>query len=226
MLKFPDFSRKLVCRACQRETTHRPLNRDRIDEDPKQIDAWTYTWRMALSMKCRDCGTMTFIIDHYVGDNRGGDPGVEKTEYFPPLPFRFKQKWFCDLPTSYQSTLNEVYVALDNSLYCLASGGTRTIIDCLIVDQIGDVGNFRQKVDTLVAKAIIDSDERESLLALIDAGSASMHRSFNPSKDLINHMMDILEKILFKVCIEPKEKKELKTKAEALRRETPRREQR
>jgi hypothetical protein len=168
---------------------------------------------------------MTFVIDHYIGHNSGGDPGVEKSEYFPPLPFRFKQKWFSDLPSNYQNTLNEVYGALDNSLYCLASAGTRMVIDRLIVDQIGDIGPFEQKVDGLVAKAIIDNDERDILLALINAGNASMHRSFNPSEDLINHMMDILEKILFKVCIEPKEKKELKEKAEALRRETPKREQ-
>jgi hypothetical protein len=196
-----------------------------IDEDSKQIDDRTYTWRMSLSMKCRDCGTMTYIIDHYMGHSMGGDPGVERSEYFPPLPFRFMPNWFSDLPENYRNTLKEVYDALDNSLYCLASAGTRTVIDCLIVDQIGDIGTFQEKVEGLVTKAIIDSDEREFLLALIDAGSASVHRSFNPSKDLVNHMMDILEKILFKVCIEPKEKQKLKEKAEALRRETPKRKQ-
>jgi len=50
-----------------------------------------------------------------------------------------------------------------------------------------------------------------------------MHRSFNPSVDLVQHMMDILEKILFKVCIEPKEKQALKEKAKALREKTPKR---
>ena len=37
-------------------------------------------------------------------------------------------------------------------------------------------------------------------------------------------MMDILEKILFKVCIEPKEKQALKEKVESLRKKTPKRE--
>jgi hypothetical protein len=176
-------------------------------------------------MQCGDCGTLTFIIDHYMGGDSCGDSSVERSEYFPPLPLRFKQRWFPDLPTNYQNTLNEVYGALDNSLYCLASAGTRTVIDSLMIDQVGDVGTFQEKVNALVAKAIIDGGEREMLLALIDAGSASMHRNFNPSREAINRMMDILEKILFKVCIEPKEQRELRAKAEALRRETPKREQ-
>ena len=223
MFELPDFSRPVVCRECKRETTHLRLSRTRVDKESKQIDSRTYTWRACLSMKCRDCGAMTFLIDHYVGHNMGGDPGVEKTEYYPALPFRFKPPWFKDLPDNYKETLNEVYIALDNSLYRLASAGTRTAIDCLIVDQIGDAGTFNEKVEGLVKKAVIDQDEKEILLALIDAGSASMHRSFNPSRDLVENMMDILDKILFKVCIEPKEKEELRKKAEALRKKTPKR---
>jgi hypothetical protein len=166
---------------------------------------------------------MTFLIDHYVGHNISGDPGVERTEYYPALTFRFKPLWFTDLPESYQETLNEVYIALDNSLYRLASAGTRTAIDCLIIDQIGDVGTFKDKVEGLVNKGVIDNDEKDILLALIDAGSASMHRSFKPDRDLVEHMMDILDKILFKICIEPKEKEDLRKKAEALRKKTPKR---
>ena len=90
MMRFPDYSRNIICRKCQRETIHQPLCRKRVDEEPKKIDSRTYTWRMSLSMKCRDCGNITFLIDHYVGHEMSGDPGIEKTQYFPPLTFRFK----------------------------------------------------------------------------------------------------------------------------------------
>lgn len=223
MVKLPDFSRLITCRECKRDTTHLCLDSSRIDKEAKQIDSRTYTWRACLSMKCRDCGSMTFLIDHYVGQNMGGDPGVEKTEYYPALPFRFKPTWFNQLPESYQEILNEVYIALDNSLYRLASAGTRTAIDCLIIDLIGDVGTFKDKVEALVNKGVIDNGEKDIFLALIDAGSASMHRSFNPDRDLVEHMMDILDKILFKVCIEPQENEELRRKAETLRKKTPKR---
>jgi len=177
-------------------------------------------------MRCRDCGTITFLVDTFVGHTHAmhGDAGIEKTEYFPPLPFRIRPNWLAKLPENYCSILNEVYSALDNSLFRLASAGTRTVIDCLIIEQIGDIGGFEEKVKELVSKGIIDGDEQEFLLVLIDAGSASIHRNFNPDENSIKHMMDILEKILFKVCIEPEEKQALKEKVEALRKKTPKRE--
>ena len=92
-----------------------------------------------------------------------------------------------------------------------------------MVDLIGDIGGFKVKARELVTKGIIDDDEHDILLTLIDAGSASQHRSFNPTEDIVKHMMDILEKILYKICIEPQEKQALKEKAEALRKETPKR---
>ena len=224
MAVIPDPTRRFICRTCQRETNHWPICRKRVDKDNVQIDRHTYSWRISSSMKCRECGTITFLVDTFVGHTMGGDPDIENTQYFPPLPFRIRPNWLKKLPENYHSILNEVYSALDNSLFRLASAGTRTVIDCLIIDQIGDIGGFEEKVKELVSKGIIDADERDILLPLIDAGSASMHRSFNPSQDLIKHMMDILEKIIFKVCIEPKEKQDLKEKAKALREKIPKRE--
>lgn len=161
---------------------------------------------------------------HICGSTTGGDSGIEKTEYFPPLPFRTRPNWLSELPENFRNVLNEVHSALDNSLFRFVSAGIRTVIDCLIIDQIDDIGSFKEKIKELVSKGLIDSDEQKFLLVLIDARSASIHRNFNPDKDLIKHMMDILEKILFKVCIEPKEKQALKEKVESLRKKTPKRE--
>lgn len=223
MPELPDPTRIFICRTCQRETHHWSICRKRVDEDNVKINSRTYSWRISSTMKCRDCGTLTFLIDTFVVHNMGGDPGVQNTVYFPPLPFRIRPIWLSKLPKNYLNLLKEVYNALDNSLYILASSGTRTVIDCLITEQIGDIGGFEEKVKELVNRRLIDNDEKDILLALIDAGSASMHRSFYPSKDLINHMIDILEKIVFKFCIEPEEKQALKKKAQALRKKTPKR---
>jgi len=220
---FPDQTRRFICRTCQRETNHWPICGKRVDKDNVQTDTHTYSWRISSTMRCRECSTITFLIDTFVGHTTG-DPDIEKTEYFPPLPFRIRPNWLAKLPENYRSILDEVYSALDNSLFRLASAGTRTVMDCLIIEQIGDVGGFEEKVKELISKGIIDSVEQDFLLVLIDAGSASIHRNFKPDEDSIKHMMDILEKILFKVCIEPEEKKALKEKVEALRKKTPKRE--
>ena len=129
MAVFPDPTRRFICRTCQRETNHWPICGKRVDEDNVQIDSQTYSWKISLTMKCRDCGNVTFIVDTYVGRNMGGDPGIENTEYFPPLPFRIRPNWLSKLSKNYLNILNEVYYALDNSLYILASAGTRTVIE-------------------------------------------------------------------------------------------------
>jgi hypothetical protein len=58
---------------------------------------------------------------------------------------------------------------------------------------------------------------------VIDTGSASAHRGFDPDESIINSMVDIMEKIIYKICIIPVNKKELKRKADLLREKTPKR---
>lgn len=224
-MQFPDMTRRFICRTCQRETGHWPIANGQVKGSQKKLQRVESSFQTFQVVQCKDCGSTTYCIDTKIHPGpMVGDSYVHKTDYYPPLPLRIRPNWLARLPENYRSILNEVYSALDNSLFRLASAGTRTVIDCLIIDQIGDIGGFEEKVKKLVSKGIIDDDERDILLPLIDAASASIHRSFNPSEDLIKHMMDILEKILFKVYIEPKEKQALKEKAKALREKTPKRE--
>jgi hypothetical protein len=79
-----------------------------------------------------------------------GDPYIKHTDYFRPLPVRTKPEWFDRLPSGYQSILSEVDQAIDNSPFFLSSTGTRTAVDQLIVDKIGDAGSFEDKILKLV----------------------------------------------------------------------------
>lgn len=142
-----------------------------------------------------------------------GDPEILSTTYYPPLNFRNKPTWYPDLNEKYKLTLDEVYSALDNTLFYLASTGTRTALDTLIVEAVGDSGRFEQKISLLCEKGIIDEDEKDLLIAVIDTGSASAHRGFKPDADDMNDMMKITEHIFYQVCIKPIEKKALLDKA-------------
>jgi hypothetical protein len=175
-------------------------------------------------VQCRDCGATTYCIDTRVHPGAMmGDSYIQTTDYFPPLPLRTKPAWYTSLTEGYQTILDEVYQAIDNSLFFLSSTGVRTAIDQLITDKIGNAGNFKEKLDKLVANKIIDDAESVMLLAVIDAGSASAHRSYRPDQETINHMMDILEAIFYKLLVEPEKKRELEKKAEELRKTTPKR---
>jgi len=224
-MKIPDMTRRFICRTCQHETGHWQIGNGQIPDSEKKIELNQTSYQTFQVVRCKDCGTTTYCIDTHINpEHMMGDSYVQETTYHPALTKRIKPDWYNSLAEHYQSVLSEVYSAIDNELFFLASSGTRTALDQLIVEKIGDIGLFNQKVQKLVSKRIIDDDEKEMLLAVIDAGSASAHRSYRPELSAIEHMMDILETIFYKLLIEPDKKEELKAKAKELRKLTPKRE--
>ena len=222
-MQIPDMTRKFVCRKCQRETSHRPITHGRVRGSETPLEGSKLSYQSFQVLQCHECGWTTFCIDTKIDPGIGGDPYTKGTSYCPPLPFRLKPEWYGELPEVYRDILDEVYAALDNSLVFLASTGTRTALDRLIVEKIGDVGSFEAKLEKVCSIGTIDSDEKEMLLAVIDAGSASTHRSYKPDDKAINAMMDILEEIFYKMIVAPSKKEGLKAKAKALRETTPKR---
>jgi hypothetical protein len=108
-------------------------------------------------------------------------------------------------------------------MFIIASTGTRTALDVLTVDRIGDIGNFRDKINELVKRGILEPDFGELLRNGIDAGSASTHRGFKPDAAAMKTMMDITEQIFYRICIEPEDRYQLKIKAQDLQKQTPKR---
>ena len=223
-MKIPDMTRRFMCRTCQRETGHWPIANGEVKRSYRKLERETASVQTFQVMQCKDCGATTYCIDTRIHPGpMMGDSYIERTDYFPPLPLRAKPAWYSSLTEGYQTILAEIYQAIDNSLFFLSSTGARTALDQLIIEKIGDVGSFKDKVDKLVANKIIDDTEGVMLLAVIDAGSASAHRSYKPDQEKINHMMDILEAIFYKLLVEPEKKRELEKKAEELRKTTPKR---
>ena len=223
-MKIPGMTRKFVCRDCQLETGHRSIARGQVRGSEKKLEGSESSFQTFEVVQCNDCGVTTYCIDTNIHPGAMiGDSYTESTEYIPPIPLRIKPEWYSYLTENYQAILDEVYMALNNALFFLSSTGTRTALDQLLIEKIGDIGDFKTKVKKLVANKIIDETESDMLLAVIDAGSASAHRSYRPDNDQINHMMDILEAIFYKLVVEPEKKKELKKKAAELRKSTPKR---
>lgn len=223
-MKIPDMTKRFICRTCQRKTGHWPIANGEVKGSEKKLKSEESSSQTFQVVQCKDCGTTTYCIDTKIHPGpMNGDSYIKKTDYYPPVPLRIKPDWYGYLSENYQAILNEVYLALDYSLFFLASAGIRTALDQLIVKKIGDSGDFETKVKKLVSDKIIDKTESGILLTAIDAGSASVHRNYRPDIKAINHMMDILEAIFYKLVVEPEKKKELGKKADELRKSTPKR---
>ena len=96
----------------------------------------------------------------------------------------------------YVGILQEIYISVNEKLFTLSLTGIRTLLDIYIVDKIGDVGTFKQKLDKLVAEGIITSSKAKVLEAAIDAGNASAHRGYRPDQETLFQILDIMENLL------------------------------
>lgn len=224
-MKIPDLSRRFVCNHCKRETPHWPISSGKVGKELEKRKGVEYSYQTFDVMECHDCKSLTLCIDTRIHPGpMMGDSYIHKTDFYPPRITRERPSWLNRIDPQLKKLLTEIYQALDCSLLCVASTGIRTVLDRMIVEKISDVGSFEKKVKTLEEKGIIDSEEKKMLLAVINAGSASAHRGFNPTKKTIAQMTDITEKVLYRIYIEPKERASLLKKADLLRKQTPPRE--
>lgn len=119
-----------------------------------------------------------------------------------------------ELPYKLSSLLREIYTALDADRRWLALMGTRTVVDMVLLEKVGDVGTFQQKLEQLEGKGFVSRRSREFLAAVLDIGSAAAHRGFVPKAEQLAHVMDIVENVLQAVFL-------LEGAAAELRKKTP-----
>jgi hypothetical protein len=102
-----------------------------------------------------------------------------------------------DLDPDLTALLKEVYSAANDDQAKLLSMGIRASLDHLMSKMIGgDVGGFEQKLSEMVKQDHLTKSQKESLEVVIDAGSASSHRGYRPSKELIVTMLMTMEGLI------------------------------
>src|SRR3989442_1148256 len=71
--------------------------------------------------------------------------------------------------------------------------GARTLVDMMILEKIGDVGGFKEKLGELEKEGFISSRSREMLYAALEVGNAAVHRGHAATKSKVQDVMDIVE---------------------------------
>jgi len=92
--------------------------------------------------------------------------------------------------------MEEVYTALQANSKRLALMGARALVDDFMNDKVGDIGGFNQKLEELEKQGLISKANRCFLDAALEAGHAVIHRGFNPKKETVEQVMDIVENLL------------------------------
>jgi len=193
MNKMPET--KLVhCNTCGRMTKHyvvatRVQNGSEVLADCNGVTiSWQTTYRM---LECCGCETVK-LHKHFWFSEADED----EDEYYPANVSRKVPDWHDSLPKNIEPLLLEIYTALQANSCRLAMMGARAIIDMVMLDKIGDIGPFVTKLQALADAGIIGKKNQEFLAAAFDAGSATIHRGFEPKGTIVSHVMDIVENLL------------------------------
>lgn len=194
---------KANCRLCGADKNH--FVRAEHEETNDYDDGEWGRSRHSI-VQCMGCENLSVVIAttcSYWEDIEYDDRGrpvrrnyPEEIDQFPPQTYRKKPDWSGELPDDIDETLDEVYVAMQNKCLRLASLGSRTVIDLMIVELVGDKGTFRDKLNQLESKGWMGEKNTAFLFSALDAGNASAHRGHSPSVKIMNMVMDILENVL------------------------------
>jgi hypothetical protein len=201
---------RLFCNECHKDTLHdllkevSDLEKSDIELGSGQFDTvWEETTNQMF--ECRGCKSVvlrrTWLFSEF---------DAKEVRYYPPPVARLKPTWFNDLPNDLQKLLSEIYRSLDADTRALPMMGARAVLDRVIVDTVGDVGTFTEKLKKLEEERHISAKGQEILKVALDAGSAAAHRGHAPTVKNVHSVMDIVENLVHSTYVLERVAKEIK----------------
>jgi hypothetical protein len=202
---------KSFCRECGKYTWHTSIasvtrQEEEVETEPGERPVLSDNLYELLQCCGCDCVTMrcsTTCEELYRDDTI--------VRHFPPSSARRRPAWEGQLPLPARFLIQEIYDALYSGSLRLAVMGARTLVDMAILDKVGDVGTFEQKLKALEHGGFVSQKNREVLDVALDAGNASAHRGHKFEPGQVNQIMDIVENLLQAIYVLERAAQKLKT---------------
>jgi hypothetical protein len=115
---------------------------------------------------------------------------------FPPTIQRNIPKWIKELPLELMDLFLEIYSAIHQGLFRLSTMGSRTILDIIMTEKIGDKGTFKNKLNSFLDSGYINKVQFELLEIVLEAGNAASHRGYKPKEKDFEVVLDIIENLV------------------------------
>ena len=219
-------SEKIHCNKCGGDrshvlkSTHKTSGSEEVNGGRNSID-WLDLYE---ALECGGCGEVTFRHRNYFSERAWGpdESGWVET-FYPPRLSRAYPPWIEDLDEDLKTVLLQTYQAIHGDMLILAYHGARTAIDMVMTSLVGDVGGFDQKLKKMVAVNHIDDTERTLFDAVVESGNAAAHRGFQPGAQILSKVMDILEAVIARKIVYPRQKTELVAEATKILSAVPKR---
>lgn len=209
---------RFFCNRCKGKTKHFVRAEYSTSSDARR-NGTSYTQRL-LIVECCGCEYLAHVkkthfsehLDVYDDPITGSTIEEELWDevIYPPPTYRNPPPWFEDLPDDTLREISaEIYKSLQAASHYLATFGSRTLIDRLIVLTVGDKGNFAKGLQALQDEGKLSLHERDILNPVVDAGNAAAHRGWAPTKEQIAVILDTVEGLIHRLLVLPKLAEEL-----------------
>src|ERR1039458_10611924 len=139
---------RVHCNNCHGRTLHKILATAH-DRDSEDVDGQYAIWWDTVHDIFECCGCKAVVMRRTEMMSEWEEPDIR---FFPPPASRHKPAWLYDIPHEIRLLLEEVYNSLDANNRALPLMGARAVVDKLMVDKVGDVGGFPEKLKALDRK--------------------------------------------------------------------------
>ena len=209
---------RVFCNSCGQKTKHFVRAEHTVTKHEKR-DGTSFTQEMMI-VECCGCEHLAFskrshFSEHVEYDHHPMTGELQVVPHwdeaiYPPVTYRSPPAWFEDLPDlTLRQISEEVYKSLQSESLYLATFGSRTLLDRLLVLTVGDKGTFEKGLNALVGEGKISQHEREILAPVLEAGHAAAHRGWAPTREQIKTILDTVEGLVHRLLVLPKLTEEL-----------------
>jgi len=191
MTDSPSDTIRSFCNGCQQDTWHEILGnsgrqrRERDGEFPRIIDE---QWQI---LQCRGCESIKVLVTEDSTDFKN-----PRETHYPARQARRMPGWSMKLPQQCQDLVREIYTAMHSDCVMLSAMGTRTLLDVMLLEMLGDIGGFGTKLQEAVSRGFFTANQRDSIRAAVEVGHAAIHRGFKPTESQLSVVLDIVEHTL------------------------------
>jgi len=191
--------RRCPCNVCGGETDHDSMSIGSFAE--KDLNGEDVT-RLVHAVTCRGCKSVA-LRDDKIKKTADGELTID-TRYTPPRLLLQPPNWVRDLEVvdnKLHGLLIELYSAAHEGQQRLVAMAVRAAVDHVMTRELGDIGGFERKLETMVEQEHISEKQKEMLEVVIDAASATQHRGYRPPFDLLRQMVNVMEYMIYQYYI-------------------------
>lgn len=200
---------KIACSECVGITRHKVLQSIDVDGHD-DYGSWDFFYSDNFQIiQCQGCDFISFRKFHIDSEDQGyddnGEPfNLETIEIYPSrIAGRQKLNDSHFLPLNIRQIYAETHTALCSRQPILAVIGIRALVETVCKDNGATGGNLEQRIDNLIMKGVLTTQNAELLHSLRILGNEGAHEVKIQDEKTLGLAMTVVEQLLNNVYILP-----------------------